>query len=107
MLYEYRLYDAVPGRLPDLHRRFQEVTLPLFERHGIEQVGFWVADVGLSNQLHYILRWRDMAERQAKWAAFAADPEWVARKSASESNGQLVARISNQFWSPTAYSAAP
>ncbi len=27
MIYELRIYDAVPGRLPDLHARFTNVTL--------------------------------------------------------------------------------
>jgi NIPSNAP len=104
MLYEYRCYDAMPGRLPDLHRRFETVTLRLFAKHGIEPVGFWVADVGASNQLHYILRWKDMAERAERWNAFAKDPEWQEGKTASEANGPLIARVVNEFWSPTHYS---
>ncbi len=104
MLYEYRCYDAVPGRLPDLHNRFQNITTPLFEKHGIEVVGFWTADVGTSNQLHYLLRWPDMAERERRWSAFVADPEWLEKRAATEANGPLVTRVVNQFWSPTPYS---
>lgn len=105
MIYEYRRYETMPGRLPDLHRRFREVTLPLWERHGVVQVGFWVAEVGTSNQLHYLLRWEDMAQRETNWAAFTSDPEWLAGKAASESNGVLVASVHNEFWSPADYSA--
>ena len=106
MLYEYRCYEAVPGRLTDLHRRFQDLTLRVFERHGMEQVGFWVTDVGTNNQLHYILRFQDAADRTAKWKAFQADEEWKQGRAASEANGPLTARIVNQIWSPTPYSAA-
>ncbi|WP_298900126.1 NIPSNAP family protein, partial [uncultured Devosia sp.] len=41
MIYELRIYTCLPGRLPDLQRRFQDHTLALWERHGIEQAGFW------------------------------------------------------------------
>jgi hypothetical protein len=35
MVYELRVYHAVPGRLPDLVKEFETVTVRLFERHGI------------------------------------------------------------------------
>ena len=36
MIVELRVYHCLPGRLPALHERFQNVTLPLWEKHGIE-----------------------------------------------------------------------
>jgi len=104
MLYEYRCYQAVPRRLPDLHRRLQELSLPLFAKHEIEAIGFWVTEVGTSDQLHFLLRWQDLAHRKVKLDAFGADPEWQRGRSASEANGPLVARATNQLWTPTAYS---
>lgn len=104
MLYEYRRYDAMPGRLPDLLRRFETITLPVWERLGIEQAGFWLAEVGTSNQLHYLLRWRDLADRESRWAAFQADEEWNRRRAESEAKGPLIARVHNEFWRPTGFS---
>ena len=46
MIHELRVYRCVPGRLPDLNRRFETVTLKLFEKHGIRQVGFWTTVIG-------------------------------------------------------------
>lgn len=104
MLYEYRRYEAIPGRLGDLNQRFATRTLKIWERHHIEPVGFWQAVVGVTNELHYLLRWKDMAERDEKWSAFQADPEWQATVTETERNGPLVARIQNSFWQPTDYS---
>ncbi|MDQ6692301.1 MAG: NIPSNAP family protein [Candidatus Dormibacteraeota bacterium] len=104
MVYEYRRYEVMPGRLPDLLRRFQSFTLPIWARFGIEHAGFWLADVGTSNQLHYLLRWKDLADREAKWAAFQADPEWLQRRAETEADGPLVARVHNELWRPTAFS---
>jgi hypothetical protein len=49
MIYELRIYHAVPGRLPALLSRFQDHTLPLWEKHGIRQAGFWTTVVGKSH----------------------------------------------------------
>ena len=37
-VYELRTYTAAEGRLPDLHRRFSDHTLRLFEKHGMKNV---------------------------------------------------------------------
>lgn len=106
MLFEYRCYYAVPGRLVDLHARFRNLSLRLFEKHGFAPVGFWTAETGESNRLHYILRWPDAGSREQGWKAFATDPEWKAGREASEANGPLVARIVSELWTATDYSPA-
>src|SRR5437667_9297842 len=35
MIYEYRAYYVMPGRMPDIQKRFAEITLNLFKKHGI------------------------------------------------------------------------
>lgn len=106
MIYELRVYHCAPGRLPALHQRFTQVTLALFQKHGIEQAGFFTTVVGASNQtLTYLLKWESLAQREAKWTAFATDPEWVAARAASEADGIIVERIENSFLEPTAYSS--
>jgi len=105
MMYELRIYQSMPGRLPDLNKRFETITLKLWDKHGIRQVGFWTVLVGDSNlDLYYILEWNDMAERERVWNAFATDPEWLEKRAETERNGPLVARINNLFLSPTQYS---
>jgi hypothetical protein len=105
MIHELRIYHCVPGRLPDLNKRFETITLGLWEKHGIRQAGFWTVLVGPNNQsLYYLLEWNSLAEREQKWAAFASDPEWIARRAETEKNGQIVERIENMFLAPTAYS---
>jgi len=105
MLHELRIYHCVPGRLPDLLKRFETITLALWEKHGIRQAGFWTARVGDSNQdLYYLLEWDSLAEREQRWNAFASDPEWIAKRTETEKNGPIVASISNLMLTPTAFS---
>jgi hypothetical protein len=106
MLYELRVYHAVPGRLPDLLKRFDTITLGLWRKHGIEQAGFWTVGIGESNQdLYYLLKWESLAEREKKWAAFQADPDWIRQRAETEKNGPIVARVENSILQPTNYSA--
>jgi NIPSNAP len=49
--------------------------------------------------------WRGMAEREKRWGAFLADPEWIAVVAKSEKDGQLVENISSQLLAPAAFSA--
>ena len=104
MIYELRSYEIVPGRMPAMHARFQNHTLGIFRRHGIEVVGFWEAIIGTSNVLHYVLRFDDLAHRERAWAAFLADPEWHRVRAESERDGPIVARIRNEIWRPAPYS---
>jgi NIPSNAP len=106
MIYELRIYDCLPGRLPALLRRFTDHTLAIWERHGIRQAGFFTTLVGESNQrLTYFLAWESLAEREKKWTAFITDPAWHKVRDESERDGQIVANITNQLLAPTAFSS--
>jgi hypothetical protein len=106
MIYEQRIYHAMPGRLPDLLKRFETVTLSIWERHGIRQAGFWTVTVGGSNHdLIYLLAWESMAEREQKWLAFSSDPEWLQKRGESERNGPLISSFENAFLAPTSFSS--
>jgi len=105
-IFELRTYHAMPGRLPDLLRRFETITLPIWTRFGIRQAGFWTFSVGGSNHdLVYLLAWESMAEREQKWNAFMADPEWLEKRKQTEANGPIVSSYTNAFLQPTAFSA--
>ena len=41
-VFELRTYFSPPGRLDDLHARFRDHTLKLFEKHGMTSIGYWV-----------------------------------------------------------------
>jgi len=105
MIYESRVYRCMPGRLPALLKRFETITLKIWEKHGIRQAGFFTTLVGESNQeLTYFLAWESLAEREKKWTAFQADPEWIAARAQTEADGQIVGNIVSQLLVPTAFS---
>ena len=107
MLYEMRVYDAMPGKLPALNDRFENHTIGFFKDHGIGSLGFWTAEIGTSNQLTYILNFDSMADREKKFAAFGADKRWQEARAETESEGPFVSSISNTFMRLTPYSMEP
>ena len=105
MIYELRVYRCVPGRLPNLLKRFETTTLKLWEKHGIRPSGFFTTLIGESNQeLTYLLAWESLAEREKKWTAFQTDPDWISARAQSEADGQIVGNIVSQLLTPTAFS---
>lgn len=101
MYYEQRTYIAAPGKLEALQTRFKETTLSLFEKHGMQVIGFWTPDDPSNVELVYMLAYPDRVACDKAWEAFRSDPEWQAAKAASERDGVLVAKINVQFLKPT------
>ncbi|MDM0110646.1 NIPSNAP family protein [Variovorax sp. J22R133] len=106
MIYELRVYRAMPGRLPNVVARFKDHTTGIWDRLGIKHVGFWTTLVGGSEigELTYMIAWESLAEREAKWAIFIADAEWLSAKGETEKDGPIVAEIHNKLLTPTAFS---
>jgi hypothetical protein len=106
MIYELRIYSCIPGRLPALLKRFETATLKIWEKHGIKQAGFWTVLIGNGNHdLHYLLAWESLAEREKKWGTFMADPAWVSARAESERDGPILANVNSMILQPTAFSS--
>ncbi len=105
MVYEYRRYVAQSGKLAALHDRLQNEMPALFQRHGMDVVGYWEPVVGtLGDEIHYLLRWSSMDECGRNWSALLSDEDWHRVKRESEADGPLLACVETQFWKTTSYS---
>ena len=105
MIYELRVYHAMPGKLPALIDRFRKATVKIWERHGIRPVGFWTVDIGENtNDLFYMLEWDDIAHRERASAAFQADPAWITAREQSEAAGPLISGVTRTLLRPTDFS---
>ncbi len=107
MLYELRVYETLPGKLPALNARFADHTVGFFQEHGIGITGFWTDEIGESNKLTYILNFDSLGDREKKFSAFGTDPRWLAVRAETEQEGPLVARVLNSFMRLTPYSPEP
>src|SRR5688500_19453186 len=100
MIYEYRAYHVVPGRMPDIQRRFADITMKLFAKHGIRVVGFWDTVIGEPDGLVYICPFDDLAHRHRPWSPFMPDPECQAARKSTEAKGPLAGRAATKIWKP-------
>ena len=90
LIYEIRVYEAAEGRADAMRRRFcDHVATKFFPRHGIELIGAFTAPTE-DGRLTYMTRFADEDARKKAWAGFGADPEWLALKAASETEGPLL-----------------
>lgn len=103
-VYELRTYYASEGKLEDLLTRFRNHTITLFEKHGIENIGYWVPLENDQNVLIYLLGYQNRLNREDSWKSFREDPDWITAKQASEVNGVLVDSVKSIFLKPTAFS---
>lgn len=106
--YEMRVYYAPEGKLDELHARFRNHTLKLFEKHGMKNVGYFVPEgENPERKLVYFLAYPNKESRDRSWKNFMADPDWQKAWKASEEKGTLVAKIEESYLVPTDYSAVP
>ncbi len=105
-VFELRTYTAHPGRLAELHARFRDHTVGLFERHGMTNIGYFAPQEAplADNTLIYLLAHDSREAAAASWDAFRSDPEWQQAAEASRRNGRLVANVDSVFLDPTGYS---
>jgi len=105
-VFEIRTYTANEGKLGDLHARFRNHTLRLFEKHGMTNVGYWSPqDAPLSsNTLIYVISHDSREAAKKNWDDFRKDPDWLKVQKESEVNGKLVAKVDSIFMEATDYS---
>jgi|TARA_B110000263_G_C15067811_1_gene400458 hypothetical protein len=74
------MYTAAPeqdgaGGIDNLHRRFREGEVKLFEKHGAKFIGAWQR-LDNPNTLVWMMAYRNRAHRDEVFGNFLADPEW-------------------------------
>jgi hypothetical protein len=107
-VFEMRTYTAAPGKFAALQSRFRDHTLRIFEKHGMQNIGYWIpaGAPNSENTIVYILAHKDREAAKKSWAAFGADPEWQKVRTASMApdGASLTTKIESVFLNPTDYS---
>jgi hypothetical protein len=106
-VYEMRVYYCPEGKLDELHARFRDHTVELFEKHHITNVAYFVPVENKENKLIYFLSYPSREARDKLWKEFFADPDWQKAWKESEKNGKLVEKVEASFLQLTDYSPIP
>ena len=102
--FELRTYYAAPGKLDALQARFRNHTLKIFEKHGMENIGYWLPLTNTENKLVYLLAYPSREAREKSWKEFSADPVWQEVAKATEKDGRLVSKADSLFLAATDFS---
>jgi NIPSNAP protein len=105
-VYELRTYTAPEGKLGELHARFRDHTIRIFNKHGMKSVLYMTPQDApdSANTLIYVLEHPSREAAKKAWADFQADPEWVKVAADSQVNGRIVSKVVSVFGDPTDYS---
>src|SRR6201988_2566098 len=104
-VFELRIYHTVPGKLPALESRFQEIYSKLLAKHDLQVVGYWVPEgaADWDNTFVYVVAHSSREEAKKNWDAMLADPE-VQDAIKSEQDNKLVEKIDRTYMRSTAFS---
>jgi hypothetical protein len=111
---ELRIYTTKPGKRDALATRFGQYTTKIYERHGITNVGYWLAasnekDLGISGERTFIYMrgYPSREERDKRIKAAHDDPEFVKVVLDQEGNPStaLIDKTQQIDLVPTDYSA--
>ena len=105
-VYELRTYTAPDGKLGELHSRFRDHTIRIFNKHGMKSVLYLAPQDApdSANTLIYVLEHPSREAAKKAWADFQADPEWIKVSADSQVNGRIVSKVVSVFGDPTDYS---
>jgi hypothetical protein len=99
-VFELRTYTTADAKLPNLNARFRDHTMRIFERHDIENVGYWVPQ-DTPNTLVYIIAHDSREAAQDNWDGFRGDAEWPG---VAEASGVGRVQVESVYMDATDYS---
>ena len=99
-VFELRTYTTAEGKLPNLLARFRDHTMQIFERHGMENVAYWVPK-DTPNTLIYIISHDSSQAATENWQGFRSDPEWPG---VAEASGVGRVQVESVFMDATDFS---
>jgi len=107
-VFELRVYNATPGKLPNLLERFRNHTVKLFEKYGMTNLWYWtVVDAYPSQEtLVYLLAHPSQEAGLKAFTDFRNDPEWIKIRKDSEekAGGSLTVKVESLYMKPLDFS---
>ncbi len=107
-VYELRIYKTNAGKLDGLNARFRDHTIKIFNRYGMQSVGYWTSadEPDSSNTLIYVLRHASREAAEESWKSFGSDPDWKKAVQESQKDGRFLSeKPQATYMKATDYSA--
>ncbi len=94
--FDLRVYSVLPGKLDAFRNRWRDRAVPIYERHGLHSIGWWVAetrDAEGHDQFICLLAGASIEAIQKSIAAFHQDAEWRRVENETEQDGKLRGNV--------------
>ena len=107
MIYDHRTYTCRPGTIRKHMALYGEHGWAVQSRHLGLPILYGAVETGDVNSYVHVWAYEDAADRAARRAALAADPDWQAYLARSAEAGYLVSQTNTlltpaPFWTPPA-----
>jgi NIPSNAP len=76
MIFEWRSYDLLPGKVPAYIELLQTVGLTIVTRY-LPMLGYWFTESGTLNRLHHLWLYQDFEDRAARRTELSAEQVWT------------------------------
>ena len=103
MLLDFRTYKTKPGRVPAQLELYKKYGYPVQLRYMGEPLCYAVAETGELNTYTHVWVYESAADREAKRAKMAQDPDWKTFLAENAKAGNLLSQ-ENCLMVPTAWS---
>ncbi len=105
--FDLRLYTVPPGKLDAFRNRWRDFAVPIYERHGLHSVGWWIAepkDADGNDQVVCLLAGESIPAILSSIGEFHKDSEWIRVEKETEANGKLRSGVISYQLTPTDFS---
>ena len=106
--FDLRIYSVLPGKLDAFRNRWRDFAVPIYKRHGLQSVGWWVAeqkDADGNDQFICLLAGESNPAIQSSVDEFHKDAEWQRVEKETERDGKLRSGVTAYKLTPTDFSA--
>jgi hypothetical protein len=103
MIYEIRTYRLKTGAMPAYLRLIQEEGIAIQKGHLGLLIGYFHSEIGPLNEIVHIWAYEDLADRERRREALAADPRWQAVLPRIQSH---IETMENKIMKPAPFSPA-
>jgi hypothetical protein len=105
--FDLRIYSVLPGKLDAFRVRWRDHAIPIYSRHGLSSLGWWVSekmDPEGNDQFICLLAGESVEGIQKSIAGFHKDAEWQRVEKETEKEGKLRSGVIAHKLTPAEFS---
>ena len=107
-VFDLRIYSVLPGKLDAFRNRWRDFAVPIYERHGLHSLGWWVSDkknAEGNDQFICLLAGESVEANQKSIGAFHQDADWQRVEKETEAGSKLRSSVEAFKLQPADFSA--